>query len=38
MPQVKRWYTGFSYRGNPQDLINQISEQVHRQNLSKIIP
>ncbi|MEH1846589.1 MAG: hypothetical protein V7L25_16740 [Nostoc sp.] len=38
MPQIKRWYTGFSYRGNPQDLINQISEQVHRQNLSKIIP
>ncbi|MEH2236916.1 hypothetical protein [Nostoc sp.] len=38
MPQVQRWYKGFSYRGNPQDLINKISEQVKRQNLSKLIP
>lgn len=38
MPQVQRWYTGFSYRGNPQDLINKISDQVQRQNLSKSVP
>jgi hypothetical protein len=38
MPQVQRWYTGFSYRGNPQDLINQISAQVQRHNLTKIVP
>lgn len=38
MPQVQRWYTGFSYRGNPQDLIKQISEQVQRHNLTKLVP
>ncbi|MEH2417794.1 hypothetical protein [Nostoc sp.] len=38
MPKVQRWYIGFYYRGNPQDLINKISEQVKRQNLSKLIP
>ena len=38
MPKVQRWYIGFYYRGNPQDLINQIAEQVKRQNLSKLIP
>ena len=38
MPQVQRWYTGFSYRGNPQDLINKISDQIQRQNLSKSVP
>ncbi|MBD2693203.1 hypothetical protein [Anabaena catenula] len=38
MPKVQRWYTGFSYRGNPQEMIKQISEQVQRHNLSKSIP
>lgn len=38
MPKVQRWYTGFSYRGNPQDLIKQISEQVQRHNLTKLVP
>jgi hypothetical protein len=38
MPKVQRWYTGFTYRGNPQEMIKQISEQVQRHNLSKSIP
>lgn len=38
MLKVQRWYTGFSYRGNPQEMIKQISEQVQRHNLSKSIP
>ncbi|MEB3151753.1 MAG: hypothetical protein VKL60_22395 [Sphaerospermopsis sp.] len=38
MPKLQRWYRGFTYRGNPQDMIKQISEQVQRHNLSKSIP
>ncbi|MCC5637615.1 hypothetical protein LC593_17570 [Nostoc sp. CHAB 5844] len=38
MPQIQRWYQGFSYRGNPQELIKQISEQVQRHNLGNFIP
>ncbi len=38
MPQVQRWYKGFSYRGNPKELVKQISEQVQRNNLGKFIP
>ncbi|HLO87023.1 MAG TPA: hypothetical protein VK203_18740 [Nostocaceae cyanobacterium] len=38
MSKVKRWYTGFIYRGNPQEMVKQISEQVQRHNLSKSIP
>lgn len=38
MPKFQRWYTGFSYRGNPQEMIKQISEQVQRHNFSKSIP
>lgn len=38
MPQVQRWYKGFSYRGNPKELVKQISEQVQRHNLGKVIP
>jgi hypothetical protein len=38
MSKVTRWYTGFKYRGNPQEMMKQISEQVQRHNLSKSIP
>ncbi|MHC5821264.1 MAG: hypothetical protein ACYT04_36680 [Nostoc sp.] len=38
MPQIQRWYKGFSYRGNPQELVKQISEQVQRHNLGKFVP
>ncbi|MEH1768412.1 MAG: hypothetical protein V7L27_29600 [Nostoc sp.] len=38
MPQIQRWYKGFSYRGNPQELIEQISKQVQRHNLGNFVP
>jgi hypothetical protein len=38
MRKLQRWYTGFKYRGNPQEMIKQISEQVQKHNLSKSIP
>ena len=38
MSQIQRWYQGFSYRGNPQELIKQISEQVQRHNLGNFVP
>ncbi|WP_257235882.1 hypothetical protein [Nostoc sp. 'Peltigera malacea cyanobiont' DB3992] len=38
MPQIQRWYKGFSYRGNPQELIEQISKQVQRHNLGNLVP
>ncbi len=38
MPEVQRWYTGFTYTGNSKKLVEQISEQVQRHNLSKFVP
>ncbi len=38
MPQIQRWYQGFSYSGNPQELVKQISEQVQRHSLGKFVP
>lgn len=38
MQKVQRWYKGFSYKGNPKELVKQISEQVQRNNLGKFIP
>jgi len=38
MSQIHRWYKGFSYRGNPQELIKQISEQVQLHNLGNLVP
>lgn len=38
MPRVQRWYKGFSYTGNSKRLVEQISEQVQRHNLSKFVP
>ena len=38
MQKVQRWYKGFSYKGNPKELVRQISEQVQRNNLGKFIP
>jgi len=33
-----RWYKGFSYRGNPKQLVQEISKQIQEQNLSKFVP
>lgn len=38
MPRVQRWYKGFSYTGNSKQLVEQISEQVQRYNLSNFVP
>lgn len=38
MPQIQRWYKGFYYSGNPQELVKQISEQVQRHNLGNFVP
>ena len=33
-----RWYLGYKYRKNPQELVNQISQKVQEYNLSQYIP
>lgn len=38
MQKVQRWYKGFSYKGNPKELVKQISEQVQGNNLGQFIP
>lgn len=38
MTKVQRWYLGYSYRGKPQDLIEQISKIVQDKNLSNYLP
>ncbi len=38
MSQLQRWYKGFSYRGSPQILVEQIANQVQLHNLSQIVP
>lgn len=35
---VRRWYLGYKYRKNPQELIKQISQKVQEYNLSQHIP
>ena len=37
MPRI-RWYKGFSYRGNPKQLVDQIYKQVQQYNLSQFVP
>ncbi|HEY9694171.1 MAG TPA: hypothetical protein V6D15_18360 [Oculatellaceae cyanobacterium] len=38
MQKVQRWYKGFYYKGNPKELVKQISKQVQDNNLGKFIP
>jgi hypothetical protein len=38
MPKQQRWYKGFYYRGNPKQLVEQISKQVQQYNLSQVVP
>lgn len=38
MAHPQRWYKGFSYRGNPKELVKQISDQVQFHNLGKFVP
>ncbi|MEK8018166.1 MAG: hypothetical protein VSS75_014930 [Candidatus Parabeggiatoa sp.] len=38
MSQSQRWYKGFSYRGSPKKLVEQISNQVQQHNLSQVVP
>jgi hypothetical protein len=38
MAKIQRWYIGFSYKGNPKQLIEQISQQIQQQNISQYVP
>ncbi len=38
MSRIKRWYKGFSYKGNPKQLVEQISKQVQHHDISQFIP
>ncbi|MDL5053456.1 hypothetical protein QQ056_07860 [Oscillatoria laete-virens NRMC-F 0139] len=38
MAQVQRWYKGYKYKGNPKELIKQISKKIQEHNLSQYIP
>lgn len=38
MSKVQRWYKGFSYKGNPKQLVEQISKQIQQYNLSQFVP
>jgi hypothetical protein len=38
MPQVQRWYKGYKYKGNPKELVEQISKKVQDYNLSQYVP
>lgn len=38
MPQVKRWYKGYKFKGNPKELVEQISKKVQEYNLSPYVP
>jgi hypothetical protein len=38
MPQVQRWYKGYKYKGNPKELVEQISKKVRDYNLSQYVP
>jgi len=38
MPKLQRWYKGFSYRGSPKKLLEQIANQVQEHNLNQVIP
>lgn len=35
---VQRWYKGFSYLGNPKELVTVVSQQVQSHNLSGFVP
>jgi hypothetical protein len=36
--RIKRWYKGFSYRGNPRELVEQISKQIQQFVLAEFLP
>ena len=38
MPQIQRWYKGFSYTGKPTQLVNEVSRLVQQNNLSEFVP
>jgi hypothetical protein len=38
MATIQRWYIGFSYKGNPKELIEQVSQQIQKQNISQYVP
>ncbi|HIE00197.1 MAG TPA: hypothetical protein EYP59_07905 [Thiotrichaceae bacterium] len=38
MEKLQRWYKGYSYRGSPKKLVEQISNQVQQHNLSQVVP
>lgn len=38
MAKIQRWYIGFSYKGNPKELIEQVSKQIQKQNISQYVP
>ncbi|MBD2413812.1 hypothetical protein FACHB389_19905 [Nostoc calcicola FACHB-389] len=38
MPQIQRWYKGFSYTGKPQQLVDEVSRLVQQHYLSNFVP
>jgi len=36
--RIQRWYKGFSYRGNPRELVEQISKQIQQFALAEFLP
>jgi len=36
--RIQRWYKGFSYRGNPRELVEQISKQIQQFVLARFLP
>ncbi len=38
MPQIQRWYKGFSFTGKPQQLVEEVSKLVQKHELSDYVP
>lgn len=36
--RIQRWYRGFSYKGNPRELVEKISDYIQNQGLAKSLP
>lgn len=36
--RIQRWYRGFTYKGNPSELVKQISDYIQKQGLAKSLP
>jgi len=38
MTKIQRWYRGFLYKGNPKQLIEEVSKHIQHQNISQYVP